>query len=453
MLGAGSFGTVLGGTYTFPVHGATPVAIKVFNGTAGDRAGRNEAGALAELMASTSVSVHPHLVQMYGAVRIPKNGLCLVMERIAGQSLRVVLDATAEQLPWALRIRWLHEVAQGMAAMHQHKPHPVLHRDLKASNVLLDAGDADAAHAKIADFGVARAIDTLVVDTYSRGAMEWTAPETLDGRVSFPSDVYSYGILIYEVLTRLMPFHNTSGAEKNKLVSLQRDLAQFEYDSDDDAYDASQQRSNWARKRNRTFVKRRPDMELLSKDSPKEIVGLMKACWLDDAADRPSFAEVVSTLVPLALASSSSASMIGGGGGGGSKGQSVPKLSIYSISSDVFQKANSALAEEGLSREKAAEIFKNELAGTLERLFKAVVTQHRLSTPAQKAAGLGTYYRTIKDGPAFVGDASIVPAMDKFCSQRNQVVHEDVLPNVATIREHALTCGKVLRLLHDAYPM
>ena len=178
----------------------------------------------------------------------------------------------------------------------------------------------------------------------------------------------------------------------------------------------------------------------------------MKACWLDDAADRPSFAEVVTTLVPLALASSS-ASMIGGGGGGGSKEQSVPKLSIYSISSDVFQKANSALAEEGLSREKAAEIFKNELAGTLERLFKAIVTQHRLSTPAQKAVGLGTYYRTIKDGPAFVGDASIVQAMDKFCSQRNQVIHEDVLPNVARIRQHALTCSTVLRLLHNVYPM
>ena len=63
------------------------------------------------------------------------------------------------------------------------------------------------------------------------------------------------------------------------------------------------------------------------------------------------------------------------------------------------------------------------------------------------------FYITIKDGRKFVGDASIVPAMDKFCSQRNQVIHEDVLPNVATIRQHALTCSKVLLLLHDIYPM
>lgn len=457
MLGSGSFATVIGGTYAFPVHGATPVAIKVFHGTAGGHVGTGEAAALTELMTSTRVSVNPHLVQMYGAARLPRHGLCLVMERIAGQSLRIVLDTKAVALPWDLRIRWLFEIAQGMQAMHEHKPTPVLHRDLKASNVLLDSANVGVAHAKIADFGVAKAVDALVVDTYSRGASEWSAPEALDGQVSFPIDVYSYGVLTFEVLTRLVPYSNKSSKEKIKLVSLQIDCAKFEYDEDifeDEDADEDLQRNRWEKKRAKTFIKRRPDLTLLNKGSPEEIVGLMEACWLDDAADRPSFAEVVSTLAPLALASSSSsASMIGGGGRGGSKEQSVPRLSIYSISSDVFQKANSALAEEGLSREKAAEIFKNELAGTLERLFKAVVTQHRLSTPAQKAAGLGTYYRTLKDGPAFVGDASIVQAMDKFCSQRNHVVHEDVLFPVATIRQHALTCSKMLRLLHDIYPM
>ena len=72
-----------------------------------------------------------------------------------------------------------------------------------------------------------------------------------------------------------------------------------------------------------TLAKRRPDLTLLNKDSPRGIVGLMEACWLDDAADCPSFAEVVSTLGPLALASSS-VGMIGSGGGSGSKKQSVP---------------------------------------------------------------------------------------------------------------------------------
>lgn len=304
---------------------------------------------------------------------------------------------------------------------------------------------------------MAKAVDTLVVDTYSRGASEWSAPEALDGQVSFKIDVYSYGVLTFEVLSRLAPYSNISSKDKMKIVSLQIDCAKFEYDEDifeEEDVDEDLQRSRWERKRVKSFNKRRPDLTLLCKDSPKEIVGLMKTCWLDDAADRPSFAEVVSTLAPLALANSN-AGMIGGGGdgGGGSKKGSAPKLSIYSISSDVFQKASDALAGEGLSREKAAEIFKNELAGTLERLFKAVVTQHRLPTPAQKAVGLGTYYRTIKNGPSFVGDASIVQAMDKFCSQRNQVIHEDVLPNVATIRQHALTGSKVLRLLHDIYPM
>ena len=311
-LGAGSFATVRGGSYIFPVHGATPVAIKVFHGTAIDRPGRGEAAAITELMASARVSANPHLVRMHGVTRLPGHGLCLVMERIAGQSLRIVLDTTAEQLPWELRIRWLHEVAQGLDAMHQHKPNPVLHHDLKASNVLLDSVNVDAAHAKIADFGVARAMDSLLVDTYSRGAMEWAAPETLDGSVSFPSDVYSYGILIFEVLTREMPFHNKSGAEKNKLVSLQRDSAQFEYDSDDDAYDEPQQHSNWARKRNKTFIKRRPDLELLQRDSPEVLVALMQECWRDEASERPQLDSVVGQLAPF---------VDNDGGEGGSQGE------------------------------------------------------------------------------------------------------------------------------------
>lgn len=453
MLGAGSFGTVLGGTYTFSVHGATPVAIKVFQGTAGDRVGQNEARVLAELMASTRVSVHPYLVQMYGAVRVPKNGLCLVMERIAGQSLRVVLDATAEQLPWGLRIRWLHEVAQGMEAMHRHKPHPVLHRDLKASNVLLDSGDVAAAHAKIADFGVARAIDELVVDTYSRGAMEWTAPETLDGRVSFPSDVYSYGILVYEVLTRAMPFHTKSGAEKNKLVSLQRDSAQFEYSEDDFEYegmDRDKQHAMWARKRERTFTKRRPDMELLSKDSPAALAALMQECWSDEASERPTFGTVVDRLGTI-----TNGGAIGTGGGGGHPGggqkQPAPKVTVFTICFDVLQKATTKLADDGLSMEKATEIFKTDLVGALEALFKTVAVKRSLKMPANKAPGLGTYYRMIRDEGVF--DKPTIDALDKFCHQRNQVVHDEAAYAVPKIRQAAVTCLDALEVLQNAYPL
>ena len=137
-------------------------------------------------------------------------------------------------------------------------------------------------------------------------------------------------------------------------------------------------------------------------------------------------------------------------------------MNIFTICSDVFQKATAELAVEGLTRESASEIFTKRLAGSLERLFKEVVVQHKLTTPAGKAPGLGTYYRTIRDAKGGSGSCSgsgvfdehgIVQAMDKFCSHRNSVVHEDVQHAVPTIRQHALTCGKVLDALKIAYAM
>jgi serine/threonine protein kinase len=84
----------------------------------------------------------------------------------------------------------------------------VIHRDLKASNVLLTDVDLSVASAQIADFGVATALTSLVTDTYTRGASEWAAPETFSGRFSFASDAYSFSILLFEVLSRKVPFHN-----------------------------------------------------------------------------------------------------------------------------------------------------------------------------------------------------------------------------------------------------
>ena len=126
-------------------------------------------------------------------------------------------------------------------------------------------------------------------------------------------------------------------------------------------------------------------------------------------------------------------------------------MSIYSLCADELQKASVGLAEEGLSREKASEIFRKGLVGPLERLFKEVVSQHKLSMPAGKVPGLGTYYRTIRDEGVF--DKAAVEALDKFCNQRNQVVHEEAAYSVAKSRQAALTCTKALEVLKSSYAM
>ena len=87
----------------------------------------------------------------------------------------------------------------------------------------------------------------------------------------------------------------------------------------------------------------------------------------------------------------------------------------------------------------------------LETLFKAVVTKRSLKMPANKAPGLGTYYRMIRDGGVF--DRATIDALDKFCHQRNQVVHDEVAYAVPNIRQAAVTCLEVLEVLQNAYPL
>ena len=90
---------------------------------------------------------HEHCVRLFGVVELPKKGPAVVMELACGGSLRDLLDdrERAPCLPWALRIKWLQHVAEGMAALHAVRPRPIGHRDLKAANVLLSSTDMEQA--------------------------------------------------------------------------------------------------------------------------------------------------------------------------------------------------------------------------------------------------------------------------------------------------------------------
>ena len=140
----------------------------------------------------------------------------------------------------------------------------------------------------------------------------------------------------------------------------------------------------------------------------------------------------------------------GSGGEGGGQKQPAPKVTVFTICFDVFQKATTKLADDGLSMEKATEIFKTDLVGALESVFKAVAVKRSLKMPANKAPGLGTYYRVLRDEGVF--DKATVVALDKFCHQRNQVVHEEAAYSVSKIRQAAVTCLDALEVLQSAYP-
>merc|ERR1711916_190292 len=89
-----------------------------------------------------------------------------------------------------------------MRALHAHKPHPIIHRDLKSSNIVLD----DSLNAKICDFGLARVKASNATMTATGGTVAWMAPELLlDGAFSEGSDVYAYAIVLHELLMGDVP--------------------------------------------------------------------------------------------------------------------------------------------------------------------------------------------------------------------------------------------------------
>ena len=132
------------------------------------------------------------------------------MELAAGGSLRDVLHDEARALPWPLRVNWLAQIAEGMAELHAMLPRPIVHRDLKAANVLLSSADLGQAVAKVADFGVAKTMDTLrttcataaVGAGGTAGTLPWKAAETFKGKFTEASDVHAFGIMLFEVVSR-----------------------------------------------------------------------------------------------------------------------------------------------------------------------------------------------------------------------------------------------------------
>ena len=85
----------------------------------------------------------------------------------------------------------------------------------------------------------------------------------------------------------------------------------------------------------------------------------------------------------------------------------------------------------------------------LEALFKGIATRNNMKI--NRAPGLGTYFRAIRDAGVF--ERRIAAALEKFCEQRNQVVHEEATYSVSKIRQAALICTSALAVLQRAYPL
>ena len=151
---------------------------------------------------------HPNMVLLLGAC---SQFGCLVYEYMANGSLedRLFRRNNTPVLPWKVRFRIAAEIATGLHFLHQTKPEPLVHRDLKPANILLDRNYVS----KISDVGLARLVPPSVANSVTQYRMTSTAgtfcyidPEYQQtGMLGTKSDIYSFGILLLQILTAKPP--------------------------------------------------------------------------------------------------------------------------------------------------------------------------------------------------------------------------------------------------------
>ena len=157
---------------------------------------------------------HPHIARLYDVGVTADRSPYFAMEYIEGQPLNVYCDA--HHLGIEARLRLFETVGQAVQHAHQHF---VVHRDLKPSNILVTEDDAGRPQVKLLDFGIAKIMadaeegapaQTLTAAGHRLMTPAYAAPEQIKGEaVTAMTDVYSLGVVLYELLTGQRPYEAT----------------------------------------------------------------------------------------------------------------------------------------------------------------------------------------------------------------------------------------------------
>jgi len=146
---------------------------------------------------------HPNVLQFLGASSNPPN-ICIVMEYMPLGSLYKILHDDAVKLELEMIRKMMVDAARGMNYLHKSNP-VIIHRDLKSHNLLVD----ENWKVKVCDFGLSKIMEntTETRNMTACGTPSWTAPEILRNEMyTEKADVYSFGIVIWECMTRQDPY-------------------------------------------------------------------------------------------------------------------------------------------------------------------------------------------------------------------------------------------------------
>ncbi|XP_011068446.1 PREDICTED: uncharacterized protein LOC105154544 isoform X5 [Acromyrmex echinatior] len=267
---------------------------------------------------------HENIVQLEG-VCLKMPNMCLVMEYARGGSLNRVLSG--RKIRPDVLVDWAIQIARGMDYLHNKAPISLIHRDLKSSNVLLsepiENDDFQYKTLKITDFGLAREV-YKTTRMSAAGTYAWMAPEVIKkSTFSKASDVWSYGVLLWELLTGETPYKGIDalavayGVAVNKLTLP------------------------------------------IPSTCPQPWSLLMEACWASDSHARPGFTDILIALDEVRSAFAA-----------------TPHESFHTMQEDWRQEIEQVL--HGLRmKEKACRSLEEELRCREEELTKAQVQQRQ----------------------------------------------------------------------------
>eukprot|EP01113_Clastostelium_recurvatum_P035084 TRINITY_DN4844_c1_g1_i3.p1 TRINITY_DN4844_c1_g1~~TRINITY_DN4844_c1_g1_i3.p1 ORF type:complete len:616 (+),score=114.14 TRINITY_DN4844_c1_g1_i3:50-1897(+) len=245
-LGVGSSGVVFKGEW----HGIM-VAVKELKSASIINSSEFEIEASHMMM----MKPHPNVILLYGIVTSPS--YMIVTEMLEGGALSSILRNPVIKMDIATIKLVVLSIARGMMHLHAEG---LIHRDLAARNVLV----GDGWKVKVSDFGMSRRDSSNLAQTvHNVGPLKWMPPESISrGEYSRKSDVWSFGVTVWEVLTRAVsPFPEMSVIEAGRAIVDQ-------------------------------------GLRLtIPEDCPVELSALMEACWRQNPNDRPEFSFIIDQLV------------------------------------------------------------------------------------------------------------------------------------------------------------
>ncbi|KAG2680113.1 hypothetical protein I3760_11G083500 [Carya illinoinensis] len=305
-IGDGGFGSVYKGTIKPSDGQGDPIVVAIKKLNTKGLQGHKEF--LAEVQFLGVVN-HPNLVKLLGYCSIDgERGIqrLLVYEFMPNRSLEAHLfNRASTTLPWKTRLDILLGAAEGLAYLHGGLEVQVIYRDFKSSNVLLD----EDFKAKLSDFGLAREgpqgdrthVSTAVVGTYGYAAPEYV--ET--GHLTIHSDIWSFGVVLYEILTGRRVLERNRPTVEQKLLDW---VKQFPADS--------------GRFSMIIDPKLRNQYPIAA---ARKIAKLADSCLNKNAKDRPAMSQIVKSLKEAAQVSETTAGSSSSNSSGSKKFQRKPK--------------------------------------------------------------------------------------------------------------------------------